>query len=207
MDREERWVRSLRRGEQSCEDSGPLWQRANDNVFPRAVSAISHGTQAVEGGNSKSRGEVSVRAAASRSFSEADAHLTSQFLCAKKQAMRLGRAFHRRTIDAAAHFNARSRQYGPQRVKFAVEDSGISGARKAHIDQRARVFGDNITCRSAGDDVRLHGNSALRVVQLEKTRDLQRQFVHRVDTSFGVNSRVRAAAGNDQFDFTDAFAF
>ena len=55
----------LQCGEESREDGGALGQRANDDVFPRAVSPIAHGAQAVQSGNSKRSGEVSVRAPAS----------------------------------------------------------------------------------------------------------------------------------------------
>jgi hypothetical protein len=132
--------------------------------------------------------------------------LTAQFLCVKKQSARPGRAFHWRAINATAYFNACSSQYWSQCMQFAVENSGISGARQTHIDQRARVLGDNVGCRSTSDDVRLHGDTAPRVVQLEKSSYLQCQFVNRVDASFRVDSCVRGAAGNNQFDFADPFA-
>ena len=95
---------------------------------------------------------------------------------------------------------------GAEPAELRFERTHVGSARCADVYHCAGALGDDVGARAAFDDVGVDGDAAAGLVKPGDARDLQRQFVHRVDAILRIDPGVRGAAGYDQLDFADAFA-
>lgn len=78
---------------------------ADEDVLVQGMRAVAHGAEAVEGGNAKRGGEISVRAAADGAFAQREIHLLRDRLGAGEES-RAHFAFEWRAVEAAGDFEA-----------------------------------------------------------------------------------------------------
>src|SRR5689334_20687569 len=107
------------------------------------MRAIADGAQAVQGGNTESAGEISVRAAAGSAFAQREVHLPCEGLrtSVKRSAVL---AFQRRAIEAAGDFQLCAYMDRTQSVKPAFDAAHIGSAQGTQIENGAGAFRDHI---------------------------------------------------------------
>ena len=92
-----------------------MGHRVYENVLAPGMSAVADGAETVEGGNTKSGGEISVRAATGSTFAQSEIHLLCQrFGACEESYARL--AFERRTVEAAGDLKAGAPMEWPEGV-------------------------------------------------------------------------------------------
>src|SRR5947208_781357 len=171
----------------------------------RGVGAVANRAEAVERGDPESGREISVRAAAGGAFAQEEIYLLGKQLGPGEQSG-AHFAFEGRTIEAAGDFKPSPSLKSTQIAEANFEAAHVGNAKRTQIEDSSSAFRNYVGTRAAFDDPGVDGDAAAKIVPFFNARELPCQFVNGIDAFLRCKARMRGAAMNDQFGFTDSFA-
>lgn len=175
------------------------------DMLVAGVRAFADGTEAVQGGDAESGGEIAVGCAASRGFAESKAHLFGERFGASVE-FNAVLAFERRAIEAAAQLKLDAASDGFQSAKSFFHRAHIGMTPGAKIEIDLGAVGNHVGASAAIDEVGIDGNAVARVVPLFNTGDLRGEFMNRIDAPVGIQASVSGASMHDERGFANALA-
>src|SRR5271165_5587540 len=166
----------------------------------RGVRAIANGAKAIQCGNAKSGGEVTVGRATGGGFAERKAHLFCEGLgaCEKLGAVF---AFQRRAIKASSDLEFDATTNGLKRTEALFQRAHIGQAPGAEIEIGLGGIRYDVGARATIDEVRVDSHAVARIVPLLDASDLCREFVDGIDALIWIKASVSSTAVDHDFSF------
>ena len=196
---------TLRSGEERGKERGALGHGLHEDVLANGMRAVADCAEAVERGNTKSGGEITVGTSARGGFAKGETQLSGEGFCAGEEG---GAVFSlkRRAPKSASDFKFGAAVNWLKGVKAGFESAHVRRTPGAQVKSGHGAIGNDVGTRATLDDVGIDGDAAARAVPTFDAGNLRGEFVDGVDAFLRGEAGMGSAAVNDKLRFADALA-